>query len=388
MINTLNISRKGGVEMAVREIIKNKKYKIELFIGRNGNKKIMHYEVVEGGKKEAELRESELKIQLKNHTFVKNNSLTINDLMKEYIKYKQDKWSPRTKEANKHRLNNIINKLGYIKLQDINVKMLEDFYQYLKNDKQYSDQSILLHYNIISNAFDKAIQWGYITTNENKKIERPKVRKKEIECYSPEEVIELVKVLKNESLKYQSVILLALDSGIRRGELTGLNWEDIDFKSGTINVNKATQYTKETGIFEKETKTATSDRKIYISNTTLNILKKFKVEQMEKKIKLGNKWGNSKRVFTTDFGYDMHPDTPSQIFETIIKKYNLKRITFHALRHTSISLMISKGIQVQVISKKAGHSSVQVTHNTYSHFFDSEFKKCASEMDNILQEAN
>ena len=196
-----------------------------------------------------------------------------------------------------------------------------------------------------------------------------------------------MEVLKNESLKYQAIIYLALDSGMRRGELTGLTWEDIDFKDGTIRINKATQYTKELGIFEKETKSQTSDRKIYISNTTLNILKRFQKEQLERKLKLGSKWGNSKRVFTTDYGYDMHPDTPSQAFQSIIKRNNLKRITFHGLRHTSISLMISEGIQVQVISKKAGHSSVNVTHNTYSHFFDSEFKKCASVMDNILKEA-
>ena len=90
-------------------------------------------------------------------------------------------------------------------------------------------------------------------------------------------------------------------------------------------------------------------------------------------------------MFTTDYGYDMHPDTPSQIFETIIKKYNLKRITFHALRHTSISLMISKGVQLQIISKKAGHSSTSITHKIYSHFFDDEFKEVANIMNDILE---
>lgn len=83
------------------------------------------------------------------------------------------------------------------------------------------------------------------------------------------------------------------------------------------------------------------------------ILKKFRKEQKQKQLLLGDKWGNSKRVFTTEFGYDMHPDTPSIIFRNIIKKYGLKKISFHALRHTSISLMISKGIQAQIISKKA-----------------------------------
>ena len=77
---------------------------------------------------------------------------------------------------------------------------------------------------------------------------------------------------------------------------------------------------KELGIFEKSTKSSSSDRIIYITTTTLNILKSFKKEQLENKMKLGSEWGNSKRIFTTDYGYDMHPDTPSQIFKKIIKR--------------------------------------------------------------------
>ena len=141
---------------------------------------------------------------------------------------------------------------------------------------------------------------------------------------------------------------------------------------------------KELGIFEKSTKSSSSDRIIYITTTTLNVLKNFKKEQLENKIRLGSEWGNSRRIFTTDYGYDMHPDTPSQIFKKIIKKNNLKNISFHGLRHTSISLQINEGIQTQIISKRAGHSSIAVTHNTYSHFFDNEFKDVANKMDSVL----
>ena len=167
--------------------------------------------------------------------------------------------------------------------------------------------------------------------------------------------------------------------------LLGTCWEDIDFKKSTININKTTQYTKELGIFEKSTKTPTSNRIIYISKTTLEILKKYHKEQLENKMRLGTKWENSKRIFTTDFGADMHPDTPSQILERIIKRHNLKRINFHGLRHTSISLQISSGIQEQIISKRAGHSNVTVTHSIYSHFFDNEFQDVANKMDVFLQ---
>lgn len=124
---------------------------------------------------------------------------------------------------------------------------------------------------------------------------------------------------------------------------------------------------------------------VYITPTILQILKKHKSEQDKQKLLLGNKWQNSNRVFTTDYGRNIYPDTPSKILEKLIKKYDLKRITFHGLRHTSISLQITSGIQSQIISKRVGHSSIAVTHNIYSHLFNNVFKKVADKMDSLLQ---
>lgn len=80
----------------------------------------------------------------------------------------------------------------------------------------------------------------------------------------------------------------------------------------------------------------------------------------------------------------MHPDTPTKILDQIIKKHNLKRITFHGLRHTNVTLMISKGIQTQIISRKVGHSSLQTTDRVYSHFFEDEFKDVSNVMEEFL----
>lgn len=115
---------------------------------------------------------------------------------------------------------------------------------------------------------------------------------------------------------------------------------------------------------------------------TIQVLKKYKPEQDQQRLLLGNKWQNSNRVFTTDYGEDMHPDTPYKILKHIIKKYDLKDITFHGLRHTSISLQISSGIQI--ISRKAGHSNISITHSIYSHFFDNGFKEVDDKMDVFL----
>lgn len=80
----------------------------------------------------------------------------------------------------------------------------------------------------------------------------------------------------------------------------------------------------------------------------------------------------------------MHPDTPTKILNQVIKKHNLKRITFHGLRHTNVTLMISKGIQTQIISRKVCHSSVQTTDRIYSHFFEDEFKNISNVIEEFL----
>lgn len=377
--------------MAVQEIIKNNKYKIDIPIGYNGNKRIRHIETFYGGKKEAVLRESELKIQLKNNTYVKKNAMTMLELIDEWLKSKKGNIGIKTYQEYERYCKNISHCIGHIKVKDLNVKILEDFYNELKtckgkgkNKNGYSEKTVKHHYTLVSEILNTAVKWGYLYTNINQNVTPIKVHKKEIQCYSPEDVEKLIEVLQNEPIKYQAIIMLALDSGCRRGELTGLTWNDIDFKKSTIDINKVTQYVTGYGIFEKTTKSDTSNRMVYITPTTLQILKKHKSEQDKQKLLLGNKWQNSNRVFTADYGGDMHPDTPSKILEKLIKKYDLKRITFHGLRHTSISLQITSGIQSQIISKRAGHSSVSVTHNIYSHFFDNGFKEVADKMDTFL----
>lgn len=384
--------------MSIKELGKNK-YKIEVVIGYNGAKKIRHYETFCGKKSDAKLRDSEIKAQVKAHTFVKNNKKTVRDLMNEYLNYNKDNWAPKTYVSNVNWINNINKSIGHVHLQDLNVKILENFYSELKNltkevvDKEtkqkkvvpkYSDKTIQHHYVLINGALNKAIQWDYINYNVNQKIEKPKVRKKIIECYDKNDIQNLIKVLEKKPIKYKAIIILAIDSGIRRGELTGLTWEDIDFEKKSIKINKTTQYIKGLGIFEKPTKSENSDRIIYITDKTINLLKQYRKEQLTKKMKLGDKWGNSKRVFTTDYGFDMHPDTPSQIFRKVIKKYELKKIAFHGLRHSSASLLIREGVQHQIISRRLGHSSVNFTDKIYSHIFDEELIEVANRIDSVF----
>ncbi len=376
--------------MSVMELTKNKKYKIEVVLGYNGQKRIRYLETFYGKKSEAKAREFELGKLLKNGTIFQKKNYTFKDLAQEYYDYKIDIVEKKTFINYDYRLKHAMEKIGYVKLQNLNVKILENFYQYLrhtyispKTKRNLSSTTIRSYYDIINNMLEYAVKVGYIVENPNAKIDEPKKAKTDIPYYTPEEVEKLVSVLQLEPIKYQAIILLALDLGCRRGELTGLTWADVDFETGRVQINKTTQYAYGE-IFEKGTKTANSERINYISKTTLELLKKWQKEQLKQKMLLGSKWQESKRIFTTDYGADIHPDTPSKILGKIINKYGLKRITFHGLRHTNVTLMIAKGIQTQIISRKVGHSSVQTTDRVYSHFFEDEFKNVPNVMEEFL----
>ncbi len=375
--------------MSVREIERNKKHQIEIVLGYNGGTKIRHYETFIGKKSEAKLREYELKTMLRDGSTFQKNNLIVKDLSMEYLKYQKDILSPKTYINYEYRLRLVMKKIGYVKVKELNVKILENFYHFLRHGytsarvKPLSPTTIQSYYCIINNMLVYAVKCEYIKNNPNSKIDKPKRAKTNIQFYTPDEVEKLITALAQEPIKYQAIIMLALDLECRRGELTGLTWKDIDFETHRVEINKTTQYAYGK-IFEKGTKTEHSERVNYISDTTVQILRKYQNQQLKQKLLLGSKWQGSKRIFTTEYGADMHPDTPTKILDQVIKKHNLKRITFHGLQHTNVTLMISKGIQTQIISRKVGHSSVQTTDRIYSHFFEDEFKDVANVMEEFL----
>lgn len=198
--------------------------------------------------------------------------------------------------------------------------------------------------------------------------------------YDTKDIELLLECLQNESLKYRVVIQLALDSGCRRGELTGLTWNDADFETSTITINKVTQYVNNKIIEKGHPKNSSSIRTVTITLQTLNLLKEYKEEQEKQKIQLGSLWKNSNRILIDNFGGNMHPDTPSKIFKKIQVKYGLKKLNFHVLRHTSASMLIASQIHTKVISERLGHSNSITTDKIYSHIFKSADYEASQKM--------
>ena len=142
--------------MAVQELIKAKKYKLIITYGYANGKRLRYFETFYGGKKEAVLRENEIKMQLQNNTYVKRNNFTMSELVEEWLNSKKDNIGIKTYVEYKRYCKHITDCIGHIKIKDINVKILEDFYNELKNYKGkreaingYSEKTIKHHYTII-----------------------------------------------------------------------------------------------------------------------------------------------------------------------------------------------------------------------------------------------
>ena len=177
---------------------------------------------------------------------------------------------------------------------------------------------------------------------------------------------------------------MAIDSGARRGEIVALRWEDINFSNNTLKIDNSLKVVK--GVLdEKSAKTHSSHRIITLSESTIEVLKQYKLWQDSYIKELGDKWKGADRVFISKFGDYMHPSTCLKILNKVVNKYNLPHITFHELRHTSASILIHSGINPKVVSQRLGHSNSNITLDIYSHAFDVAKEESAKIFDQIMK---
>lgn len=385
--------------MAIQARGKNT-WRISIVLGKIDGKYKKITETFKGTKSDAKLREYELKVQLKSKPIIFDRTITFKQFSEKWLREYAQNLSPRTCNEYKKLLSKVNTYIGRIPLADLKPLQLIEYYNKIrsigkeppKNKKdiksnefygEISENTILHHYTLISNILNKAVEWEFLERNPNSKVKRPKIEKHQAKFYDIEDVKKLLICIEKEPLKSKTLILLALDSGARRGELTGLDWEDINFEKSYIKINKTTQILNGK-IIQKTPKTNSSIRIVPITFKTVEILKQYRREQLQKELKLGFEWEKTTKVFTTEKGGLMYPGTPSRILEGIIKKYNLPKITFHELRHTSVSLLINAGIQTQIVSKRVGHSSINTTSQIYAHIFESTEKEVSKKMNDIL----
>lgn len=231
-------------------------------------------------------------------------------------------------------------------------------------------------YTVLKSLFKMAYLSDIIQKNPMDKVERPKQRKDEVrgieaEAYTIEEVKHILSCLEKEPLKWQALIRLLVDTGIRRGECCGLQWKDVDFKGNTITVAGNLCYTPQKGVYLDSPKNGKT-RIIDVDADVIALLQQLRQQQASHAL--------SAFVFTQDNSPEpMHPQSPTRYLKKFAARYGIDDLHPHKLRHSFASIAITNGADIASVSEKLGHSDKAVTLRMYTHA-DAESMRRASQI--------
>lgn len=264
------------------------------------------------------------------------------------------------------------------------LKVLPRSLKELKNDQPLSPKTIQHYHRFLSSVLNTAVEWQVIPYNPCSRVKAPKSERKEAPCLDEVQALELISALKSEPLRYKTMIMLLLYSGMRRSELCGLEWNDIDFENNLISISKASLYLPDRGIYDDTTKNKSSERVIRIPKDMIELLKKHRTAQFQDRLKYGEQWHESNKVFTGLDGRPLHPDTVTGWFRKFVRKNKLPDICVHSLRHTNATLLIASGTDIKTVANRLGHSTPATTGNIYAHAIKSADEAAADNLNNIL----
>ncbi len=202
---------------------------------------------------------------------------------------------------------------------------------------------------------------------------------------NPKDIAILLDACEDDDLR--TLIFVALSSGLREGELLALRWSDLDLKAGRLQVTRTLHYLGKGGLQFGEPKTRRSRRRVSMSKETARVLTLHRTRQLERRLLLGSAYVDTDLVFATETGEPIRPYTIAPRFVRVVRAAGLAHMRFHDLRHTSASLLLAAGIHPKVVSERLGHSTVNLTLDTYSHVLPGLQEQAAQSMDAYLPKA-
>lgn len=242
--------------------------------------------------------------------------------------------------------------------------------------------SVISYHRTLSSILSRAVKWGYIQINPADAAEKPSLGGHEAAYLEEDDARRLLELLQAEPVKWRAPITFDLLSGLRRAELLGLRWQDVGLDEHTITIRQTSNYLPGKGVYVGTPKTTTSARPLPISTAAIMLLLEYRAWQDTRREQLGDAWEDQDgRVFTTDTGAPMFPDSLTQWFSGFIARSGMPKVTVHSLRHTYASLMIADGVPLVVVSRQLGHAQASTTANIYAHAIASAQAKAMQTFD-------
>ena len=294
-----------------------------------------------------------------------------------FEEYANIKLKERTLERYRQLRERTYKAIGYLRIDKITARHIQNFVNSLQKDGvnmhtggKLSPKTVKHYISFISSVFDYAIKMQMLSDNPCKYVTLPKIKQAERDCYTLEEAQHFLDLLQNEPLKYQAFFVLAIYGGFRRGEILGLEWKDINFETGLVSINRTALYSSDKGHYTDTPKTKGSIRSLKLPQNVMFILKQHQNEQFSQRLKIGDQWHETDRLFTTWNGKQMDGATPYNWLKKFCQRNNMRFVNLHSFRHLNASLLINSGIDIRTVSACLGHSQTSTTLNIYAHTFE------------------
>ncbi len=338
-------------------------------------------------KKDAQEALRKILTELDENRYIEPSSEVFSDYIKKWFtshyqkRVKETTISNRKYAMDKHLIRE--NPFAHKELSKITTEMIDALYND-KLDQGYSTNTIRKIHQLLNQAFKQAVKWKKIVHNPVIDADPPSVRIKETKIWSFNEIHSFLDQCKEE--RHYITFLLAIYTGMRRGEILGLKWSDIDFKNKIIRVEQALVHIPGKGYELSSPKTFKSKRQIHIPDHILDDLITHKKQQKEWKQRLGEQYQENHLVICTEFGTFQDPRNLLRVMERLCKKAKVAKIRFHDIRHTHASILIAESVDIVKVANRLGHTKPKTTLDYYAHLIPSDHDEVADIFHNALMQ--
>jgi integrase len=271
--------------------------------------------------------------------------------------------------------------LGCIKLKNLNPAQIRWFYRE-RLDCGLAPATVHKLHVVLHKALNGAVTDGLIPRNAATGVKLPRITREEIDPLDPDEARRLIEAACGDRL--EALYVLALNTGMRQGELLALKWDDVDLKRGVLRVRRTVTHEDKAFVLG-EPKTTKSRRTIRLTTGAAQALKTHLSRQLEEMERMGSLYLPGGLVFATTVGTIINPSNlRNRSFKPLLDRAGLRPIRFHDLRHTCATLLLSKDVNPKVVSEMLGHASVSITLDIYSHLLPDMQEKAAKALEEML----
>jgi integrase len=366
---------------------------VVLDLGRDGTgKRRQKWHTVRGTKKDAQRELARLLHEINTDSYVEPSKMTLSDYLDQWLRdYARPNVSAKTFERYEEIVRlHLKPALGHHTLSKIQPLQIARYYSEalasgrIDGSGGLSARSVLHHHRVLRAALQQAVKWLLLPRNPADAVDPPRPKHREMRALDEADTAKLLRGSAESRLSLP--VLLAVTTGLRRGEILGLRWADIDFENTSLAVRQSLEQTRD-GLAFKQPKTAKGRRVVALPGLAVEALRQHKVVQAKMKLALGSAYEDNDLVCAREDGTAWPPDTFSSAFVALIRRTGVPTVRFHDLRHTHATQLLRQGVHPKIVSERLGHATVGITLDVYSHVLPGMQAEAATRTDAALRAA-